>query len=137
MHQLHCPCSCTDYTLPNPVFSAVSVRLRILDASSRTCSARNAMSWLATLVLSLLHVLYKLVLLFKSLSTHFLQEPLSLASERSKVPSHLALNLISNPEEDEEGNEKYMLNSVENVAAWCQVVGIRRLTVYDHDGKRC
>ncbi|PIL31890.1 hypothetical protein GSI_06594 [Ganoderma sinense ZZ0214-1] len=92
------------------------------------------MSWLATLVLSLLHVLYKLVLAFKSLSTHFLQEPLPLASQRSKVPSHLALNLISNPEEDEEGNEKYMLNSVENVATWCQVVGIRRLTVYDHDG---
>ncbi|KAM5536248.1 hypothetical protein V8D89_010147 [Ganoderma adspersum] len=92
------------------------------------------MSWLATLVLSLLHALYKLVLAFKSLSARFLQEPLPLASERSKVPSHLALNLISNPEADEEGNEKYMLNSVENVAAWCQAVGIKRLTVYDRDG---
>lgn len=92
------------------------------------------MSWLATFVLSVLHALYKLVLAFKSLSARFLQEPLPLASERSKVPSHLALNLISNPEADEEDNEKYMLNSVENVAAWCQAVGIKRLTVYDRDG---
>ncbi|KAI1797951.1 hypothetical protein LXA43DRAFT_982766 [Ganoderma leucocontextum] len=92
------------------------------------------MSWLATFILSLLHVLYKLVLAFKSLSARFLREPLPLVSDRSKVPSHLALNLISNAEADEEANEKYMLNSVGNVAAWCQVVGVRRLTVYDRDG---
>lgn len=92
------------------------------------------MSWPATFVLSLLHALYKLVLAFKFLSARFLQEPLPLVSERSKVPLHLALNLISNPEADEDGNEKYMLNSVENVAIWCQAVGIKRLTVYDRDG---
>ena len=92
------------------------------------------MSWLATVLLYLLHALYKLVLVFKSLLARFSQEPLPLAFERSKIPQHLALSLVFNPDADEETNEKYMLNSVEKVAAWCQVAGIRRLTVYDHAG---
>ena len=93
------------------------------------------MSWLATVVLYLLHALYRLVLAVKSLAARFDRDPLPLIAERSKLPSHLALNIVPNPGADEESNEKYMLQSVEKVAAWCQVVGIRRLTVYDRDGK--
>ena len=93
------------------------------------------MSCLATVVLYLLHALYKLVLAVKSLAARFDRDPLPLIAERSKLPSHLALNIVPNPGADEESNEKYMLDSVEKVAAWCQVVGIRRLTVYDRDGK--
>ncbi|EJF66768.1 hypothetical protein DICSQDRAFT_75790 [Dichomitus squalens LYAD-421 SS1] len=92
------------------------------------------MSWLATVVLYLLHALYKLVLAVKSLVARFDRDPLPLVAKRTKIPSHLALNLIPNPEADEETNEKYMLNSVEKVAAWCQATGIRRLTVYDRNG---
>ncbi|KAI0724629.1 hypothetical protein C8T65DRAFT_714710 [Cerioporus squamosus] len=93
------------------------------------------MSWLARLILAVLHAVYRLVLVFKSLSSRFFRrQPTPLIAGRNKLPLHLALSLISNPVADEESNEKYMLNSVEKVASWCQVVGIRRLTVYDREG---
>ncbi|KAH9898324.1 hypothetical protein C8Q73DRAFT_395717 [Cubamyces lactineus] len=91
------------------------------------------MSWLAPVVLGLLHVLYRLVLVLKSIF-HSGEEPQALLSERSKLPSHLALALVANPEADAEANEQYMLNSVEQVAGWCHAVGIRRITVYDREG---
>ncbi|KAI0801187.1 hypothetical protein C8Q74DRAFT_473736 [Fomes fomentarius] len=94
------------------------------------------MSWLAPVALALFHALYRLVLVFKSLSSHFSEEirPLVADRGRSKLPNHLALCLISNPAANEDSNEKYMLASVEKVASWCQAVGIRRLTVYDREG---
>ena len=64
----------------------------------------------------------------------FRSDPLPLVAERPKLPRHLALSLVPNVLADEEASEKYMLNSVEKVANWCQVVGIRRLTVYDREG---
>ncbi|RPD55810.1 hypothetical protein L226DRAFT_565047 [Lentinus tigrinus ALCF2SS1-7] len=92
------------------------------------------MSWFARLILAVLHVVYRLVLVFKSLSTRFRAQPSPLTAERSKLPSHLALSLSPNLAAGEESNEKYMLDSVEKVAGWCQVLGIRRLTVYDREG---
>ncbi|KAI0735093.1 hypothetical protein C8Q76DRAFT_791672 [Earliella scabrosa] len=94
------------------------------------------MSWLASVALALLHVLYRLVLVIKSLSARFskIPRPLLADCDRSKLPSHLALCLIPDSTADDESNEKYMLNSVVKVATWCQVVGIRRLTVYDREG---
>ncbi|KAI0335196.1 hypothetical protein GY45DRAFT_1241152 [Cubamyces sp. BRFM 1775] len=91
------------------------------------------MSWLAPVVLGLLHVLYRLVLVLKS-AFHSGGEPQALLSKRSKLPSHLALALVANPAADGDANEQYMLNSVEQVAGWCRAVGIRRLTVYDREG---
>ena len=93
------------------------------------------MSLLATVALAILHSLYRLVLVLKSLATRFRKDPLPLTAQRSKLPAHLALTLVADSDEDEEANEKYMLDSVGKVAAWCQAVGIRRLTVYDREGK--
>ena len=94
----------------------------------------TAMSLLATVALAILHSLYRLVLVLKSLATRFRKDPLPLTAQRSKLPAHLALTLVADSDEDEEANEKYMLNTVERVSEWCQATGIRRLTVYDHDG---
>ena len=107
-----------------------------MDTSEDVLNARNAMSWLATVALALLHVLYRLALVIKSLSARFNKIPRTLLAncDRSKLPSHLALCLIPDSRADDESNEKYMLNSVVKVATWCQVVGIRRLTVYDREG---
>ena len=95
---------------------------------------RDAMSVLASVALSILHILYRLVLVFRSVSSRLHKDPRPLLSERSNLPKHLALSIIPNEAADEETNEKYMLDSVEKVAGWCQVVGIRRLTVYDREG---
>ncbi|KAH9944321.1 uncharacterized protein BXZ73DRAFT_87239 [Epithele typhae] len=92
------------------------------------------MAWLAKLALAVLHCLYHLVLVLKSLASKTRKSPKLLTAQRSNVPRHLALALVPNPLDDEETNEKYMLDSVEKVAEWCQVVGIPRLTVYDQNG---
>ncbi|KAI0361532.1 hypothetical protein OH77DRAFT_1492567 [Trametes cingulata] len=91
------------------------------------------MSWLASVALALLHALYRLVLVFKSVF-HSDKEPRPIAARRSKMPSHLALTLVPNSEDDDEVNEQYMLDSVEKVVHWCKLAGIRRLTVYDRQG---
>ncbi|KAI0651928.1 hypothetical protein C8Q79DRAFT_67547 [Trametes meyenii] len=91
------------------------------------------MSWLAPAVLALLHALYRLVLVFKSVFC-WDKEPLPLTATRSKTPLHLALVLVPNPAVDEEVNEQYMLESVVQIAGWCKAAGIRRLSVYDREG---
>lgn len=92
------------------------------------------MSVLASVTLAILHFLYRLVLIFRTLSFRLHKVPRPLVAERSNLPKHLALSIIPNEAADGETNEKYMLDSVEKVATWCQVVGIRRLTVYDQEG---
>lgn len=91
------------------------------------------MSWLASALLSLIHALYRLVLVFQSVFRPA-TEPQPITAERSKLPQHLALALVPNPEADDETNEQYLLNSVERAAGWCQLAGIRRLSVYDREG---
>ncbi|KAI8990507.1 hypothetical protein BD414DRAFT_483866 [Trametes punicea] len=90
------------------------------------------MSWLASVALVLLHAVYRLVLVYKSFRSD--KEPRPIIAERSKLPSHLALALVTDPDADDESNEEYMVNSVEKVAGWCRVAGIRQLTVYDREG---
>ena len=92
------------------------------------------MFWLARIILAVLHAVYRLVLVFKFLSARLRPPPSPLTAERTKVPVHLALSLVPNPAVDEESNERYMLDSVEKVAGWCQAAGIRRLTVHDREG---
>ncbi|KAI0375075.1 hypothetical protein BV20DRAFT_933788 [Pilatotrama ljubarskyi] len=91
------------------------------------------MSWLASVILAVLHALYRLVLVFQSVFRSD-KEPRPIAAQRSKLPSHLAVTLVPNAEVDDDANEQYMLNTVEKVVSWCKVAGIRRLTVYDRQG---
>lgn len=92
------------------------------------------MAWLALVALSILHVLYRLILAFKSWASRFHTAPRPLVSTRPKVPSHVALTLVPNNAVNSENNAEYMLDSVEKVATWCQAVGIPRVTVYDREG---
>ena len=92
------------------------------------------MSWLTALALTVLHAVYHLILVFKSLVSRTRKAPLPLTATRAKLPFHLALALVADPHKDEETNERYMLYSVDRIADWCQAVGIRRLTVYDREG---
>ncbi|KAI0756917.1 hypothetical protein C8Q80DRAFT_1131127 [Daedaleopsis nitida] len=92
------------------------------------------MSWLAPVALVFLHTLYRLILGFKAVCSRFQKDPRPLRAQRSNLPSHIALSLVANSTVDEEVNERYMLDSVEKVASWCQVAGIRKLTVYDRAG---
>ncbi|KAI0639478.1 hypothetical protein C8Q77DRAFT_66847 [Trametes polyzona] len=91
------------------------------------------MSWLTSSLLFFLHALYRLVLVLKAVFRSD-TDPRTLTAERSKLPQHLALALVPNPGADDEANEQYLLNSVEKVAGWCRVVGIRQLSVYDREG---
>jgi len=60
--------------------------------------------------------------------------PRSLLSDRSRLPKHLALLLVSDATLDPEEAEAAVVLSVERLASWCRVAGIRELTVYDNQG---
>ncbi|KZT02646.1 uncharacterized protein LAESUDRAFT_661349 [Laetiporus sulphureus 93-53] len=91
------------------------------------------MSWLASVVLAILHSVYWLVIRLQSLLT-IKNDPEFLTAERKKVPKHLALLLVTDDAVDAEEAESLLAESVERAAAWCRKVGIARLTVYDREG---
>jgi len=93
------------------------------------------MSWLASLVLAILHAVYWLINTAKSTFKQFDDEPAPLATERAKLPRHLALVLYADTQALEaELLKERILDTVQNLVSWCRVVGITRLTVYDRHG---
>ncbi len=84
----------------------------------------------------LLHLLYSLYLVLSSIrSRYFRPAPRSLTAARSKIPSHLALVLVSQ-ESDlcvSEAREAF-LACTERAVAYCRTAGIRCLSVYDRQG---
>ncbi|KZT30530.1 hypothetical protein NEOLEDRAFT_1144159 [Neolentinus lepideus HHB14362 ss-1] len=90
------------------------------------------MSWLASLVLWVVHLVYSLVTSVHALRISFAKSiPEPLSAHRRRVPEHLALLLVV---DDEAVNTKSIaccLKSVRNAAAWAKAAGVRRLTVYD------
>ncbi|KAJ3557736.1 hypothetical protein NM688_g1307 [Phlebia brevispora] len=92
-------------------------------------------SWLTSFVLFLIHVGYALVNAATSLRKGYCaRDPLPLAIKRKQVPSHIALLFASHDDTSLDRFEGEMLDNIEEVVAWCQVVGIKRLTVYDRKG---
>jgi undecaprenyl pyrophosphate synthase len=92
------------------------------------------MSWLAYVLLRIVHAIYALVLSF---STRWrCNDPVSnnfpLGTAYTKLPAHLAVILVA-----EEGSRQVdeMLVSVERIVGWCRKLGIEQLTVYDKDGE--
>ncbi|KAI0348562.1 hypothetical protein BDW22DRAFT_1350799 [Trametopsis cervina] len=93
------------------------------------------MSWLASIVLYLIHTFYAITNIATSLrEQYFAREPLPLAAERKKVPNHLAILLASDVDTVSESFEQDILQNVEKVVEWCRQVGITRLTFYDRHG---
>lgn len=91
------------------------------------------MSWLASLILALFHVVHWLV----TSARRFLaipKQPQPLVAQRSKLPTHLALLLVLNPHCDRDAVEETLVESVERAVTWCRAAGINRLTVYDREG---
>jgi dehydrodolichyl diphosphate syntase complex subunit NUS1 len=64
------------------------------------------------------------------------RQPKSLEAQRSKIPKHLCLNLVANNDMPAEETETAFLQCLQSVAAWCRVLGIETLTVYDRHGMR-
>lgn len=94
------------------------------------------MSLLASALLYLAHLLYSISLAVWSVHGRWLKgTPLPLAAQRSKVPKHLGVILVS--EEDvarKPAVQDAFVRSAERVAAWCRIAGIKQLTVYDRYG---
>lgn len=61
-------------------------------------------------------------------------QPKPLAVQRGKIPKHLCLNLVAYNDMPVEETEAAFLQCLQNVAAWCRVLGIETLTVYDRHG---
>ena len=64
------------------------------------------------------------------------KQPKPLQAQRGKIPKHLCLNLVANDDTSAEVAETAFLECLQNVAAWCRMLGIGTLTVYDRHGKR-
>lgn len=90
---------------------------------------------LTSICLHILHFFYSLAVLatigWKQLSR---QKPQPLTAKRAKLPSHLALLLVSSDELDTEATEKNFVESVLRAVGWCRIIGIEKLTVYDSQG---
>ncbi|KAF8560319.1 hypothetical protein OG21DRAFT_1402032 [Imleria badia] len=85
--------------------------------------------------LRLIHFLY---VAFVTIASRVLRRkrrpPKPLQAHRSKIPKHLCLNLVANNDMPTEETETAFLQCLQGVAAWCRVLGIETLTVYDRHG---
>ncbi|KZT72837.1 hypothetical protein DAEQUDRAFT_754878 [Daedalea quercina L-15889] len=91
------------------------------------------MFWLASLALTIFHVVHWLVTAARRFLT-IAEQPQPLVAQRQKLPSHLALLLIADRRCDKDAVEDTLVESVERAATWCRAAGISRLTVYDREG---
>jgi dehydrodolichyl diphosphate syntase complex subunit NUS1 len=90
---------------------------------------------LASLSLRVLHLFYFLAVLLSNIWQSFeRRKPKHLAAERTKVPSHLALILVTSEDIDAETTEKSFVECIARAVTWCQAVGIRQFSVYDCEG---
>jgi hypothetical protein len=90
---------------------------------------------LAFLSLRVLHLFYFLAVLLSNIWQSFeRRKPKHLAAERTKVPSHLALILVTSEDIDAETTEKSFVECIARAVTWCQAVGIRQFSVYDCEG---
>ncbi|KAJ7630898.1 hypothetical protein FB45DRAFT_1058820 [Roridomyces roridus] len=88
------------------------------------------MAVLEFLLLRILHWLYCFIALVNAYWNRFLwSPPLPLEAPRRRIPQHLALLLV--PVSSSPG---LCVETVSRTAAWCRVVGIEKLTVFDSHG---
>ncbi|GJJ08812.1 hypothetical protein Clacol_003031 [Clathrus columnatus] len=90
---------------------------------------------LARLLLLIIHTIYGL----KNLLCSFIpsRSPKPLLARRRKVPTHISLLLVPNPENHDVNEErKVMIHCVERAIKWCKLLGIPRLSIYEKDERR-
>jgi hypothetical protein len=95
-----------------------------------------AMDLVGRLFLRVVHFFYSLFLAILSIrSRYFRPTPRPLTATRSKIPSHLALVLVSQePDLCISDAQEALLRCTENAIACCRAAGIQRLSVYDRQG---
>lgn len=93
------------------------------------------MSWLASCVLYLFHVVYYLINVVSSYRASLTRPPNPLSAKRKQVPTHLALLLTTDKNIPVEEYEEELLENAHQAVSWCRAVGIQRLTVYDREGQ--
>lgn len=94
------------------------------------------MDLVGRLFLQVVHFFYSLFLVILSIrSRYFRPTPRPLTATRSKIPSHLALVLVSQePDSWISDAQEAFLECTEKAIACCRAAGIQRLSVYDRQG---
>jgi len=99
-------------------------------------SSSVAMELVGRLFLRVVHFFYSLFLAILSIrSRYFRPTPRPLTATRSKIPSHLALVLVSQePDSCISDAQEAFLRCTEKAIACCRAAGIQRLSVHDRQG---
>ena len=94
------------------------------------------MDLVGRLFLRIVHFFYSIFLAISSIrSRYFRPTPRPLAASRTKIPSHLALVLVSQePDLCISDAQEAILRCTEKAIACCRAAGIQRLSVYDRQG---
>jgi len=93
------------------------------------------MALLAVFLLRALHILYTLGLFVCSYWKRLTRtSPQTLEARRRRIPKHLAILLVLDPNSSSEDLEKSLMGTVTNLVNWCRTIGIQKLTVYDEHG---
>src|SRR5260221_3037799 len=93
---------------------------------------------LFTVLLHLLHFAYSLILRFRHLWRQCSSlDPLPLQTPRQRIPGHLAVLFVVDPKSDTETTHKVLTESTLRVVRWSQMIGVKKLTVYEENGQSC
>ncbi|KAF5374788.1 hypothetical protein D9758_000332 [Tetrapyrgos nigripes] len=93
------------------------------------------MGLLAYPFLLFLHIVYSLVVFSLSLWCRIRRHtPLPLNASRQRIPKHLAVLFVTDPEIDLITTEQRLMESVECAVKWSLEVGIEQLCLFDNEG---
>jgi dehydrodolichyl diphosphate syntase complex subunit NUS1 len=92
------------------------------------------MGLLATFSLRALHIFYTLALfIYSSWKRLTGTSPQPLEATRRRIPKHLAVVLVIDPNSSED-IEKSLISTIANVVGWCRIIGTQKLTIYEEHG---
>jgi dehydrodolichyl diphosphate syntase complex subunit NUS1 len=60
--------------------------------------------------------------------------PQPLEATRRRIPKHLAVVLVVDPNSSHEDLENLLIGTIVNLVGWCRTIGTQKLTVYDEYG---
>ena len=138
----------SNYSLKDDVSRAQSTINNIIHRPWHVCKKRllqtldflfpDAMSWLASFILLIVHQLYALASLFSKIRRQLFvkSSPLPLDAPRKLLPNHIAIIFFAEDGETRNGEEEdeMLIETICKCVDWCQTAGIARLSVYDRYG---
>lgn len=93
------------------------------------------MALLATFWLRILHIFYSLILfVYSGCKRLTAASPQPLDAVRRRIPKHLAVVLVIDPNASSEDIEKSLTGTIVKLVGWCRVIGTQKLTVYEEHG---